>query len=228
VTQSSSGALFVAGAGTEIGKTYVTAALTRHLVASGRRVLTLKPVASGVPEIADPGFAASDTGVLLAAQGLPLNPETVAACTPWRFLAPLAPDLAAAREGRRVDLAELVAWCGERRVCAAPGTAVVIEGVGGLMSPLTAEATGLDWLKALRIPSLLVAGSYLGAISHALTAVETLRAHSIPLTGIAVSESLDAPTTPEVVADAIARRVSVPVAILHRGAPFPEALAGVV
>ncbi|MCE4223280.1 dethiobiotin synthase [Methylobacterium sp. C25] len=222
-------ALFIVGAGTEIGKTYATAALTRRLREQGRNVLTLKPLASGVPPIDDPAFAESDTAILLAAQGLPVTPETVEACSPWRFSAPLAPDQAAAREGRELHLDELVAWC-ERQLSPHrhphPETTVLIEGVGGLMSPITAEATGLDWLKRLGLPALLVSGCYLGAISHALTAAETLRAHGVPLLAVVVSESEGAPTEPEVVAQAIARRVMAPVAVMRRGSGFPDALMG--
>ncbi|ACL61143.1 dethiobiotin synthase [Methylobacterium nodulans] len=213
--------LFVAGAGTEIGKTYVTAALTRALRASGRPVRALKPVASGVPDLSDPDFSASDTALLLAAQDLPVTPETVAAMTPWRFAAPLAPDLAAAREGRSLALADLVAWCETAIAAPAPGTAVLIEGVGGLMSPLTAEATGLAWLKALRLPVLLVSGSYLGAISHALTAIETLHHHAVDLRAVVVSETPGAPTPPETVAEAIARHAGVRVLCVARGGGFP-------
>ncbi|GJD55945.1 dethiobiotin synthase [Methylobacterium dankookense] len=219
-------ALFIAGAGTEIGKTYVTAALTRRLRADGIRVRTLKPLASGVPPLDDPAFAESDTARLLAAQGLAPSSEAVAACSPWRFTAPLAPDQAAAREGRALALADLVAWC--RAEIAAAGGVLLIEGVGGLMSPVTPEATGLDWLKALEIPAILVSGSYLGAISHALTACETLRLHGIPLRAVAVSESPGAPTGPEVVAAAIARHVAAPVACIGRDAPCPDALAAIL
>ena len=272
-------ALFVAGAGTEIGKTYLTAALTRHLRADGRGVRALKPLASGVPPIDDPSFAQSDTALLLAAQGLPITAETVAACSPWRFLAPLAPDLAAAQEGRSLTLDALVAWC-ERQLAAAgfnklssnppphpevrgeaesrrrrpeaavlpgdllrgrfaapqdegefgmPGEkTVLIEGVGGLMSPVTPDATGLDWLERLRLPALLVSGSYLGAISHALTAVETLRAHAVPLVAVVVSQSEGAPVSPETVAEAIGRHAGAPVIVLRRGADCPDALARLV
>ncbi|GJE01695.1 dethiobiotin synthase [Methylobacterium isbiliense] len=214
-------ALFIAGAGTEIGKTYVTAALARAVRAAGRPVVALKPVASGVPPLTDPDFRTSDTAVLLAAQGLAVTPETVAACTPWRFAAPLSPDLAAAREGRRLALPDLVAWC-EGAVAAAPaGAAVLVEGVGGVMSPITPDATGLAWLKALRLPALLVSGSYLGAISHALTAVETLRAHAVTLRAVVVSETPNAPTPPETVAEAVARHAGVRVVCLGRGAAFP-------
>ncbi|GJD81315.1 dethiobiotin synthase [Methylobacterium gregans] len=218
-------ALFIAGAGTEIGKTYVTAALTRRLIADGRRVRTLKPLASGVPSIGDPDFAASDTARLLAAQGIAPSPEAVEACSPWRYAAPLAPDQAAALEGRALALPDLVAWC--RAEIARAEDILIIEGVGGLMSPVTPEATGLDWLKALGIPALLVSGSYLGAISHALTACETLRFHGVALRAVAVSESPGAPTPPETVAAAIRPRVAAPVLCIARGAPCPVALADV-
>ena len=218
-------AVFVAGAGTEIGKTYVTAALTRRLRATGP-VLALKPLASGVAPVDDPAFAESDTAHLLAAQGLPVEAATVEACSPWRFAAPLAPDQAAALEGRRLALDEIVGWC-HRRIASADG-AVVIEGVGGLMSPITEEATNLDWIGALGIPVILVSGSYLGAISHALTAAEVLRLRGLPLRAIAVSETEGAPTPPEVIAEAIARHTPVPVHCIGRGQPAPEALAAVV
>lgn len=216
--------LFVAGAGTEIGKTYVTAALVRRLREAGRPVRAYKPLASGVPPLSEPAFAESDTARILAALGEPVTEASVEACSPWRFLAPLAPDLAAAREGRSLDAGALTAWCRTRLAAAAPDETVVIEGVGGLMSPITPEATGLDWLKDLGIPALLVAGSYLGAISHALTAVETLRLHRVPLVGMVVSESLEAPTPPRIAAEAIARRIAAPVAVISRGGAFPEAL----
>jgi dethiobiotin synthetase len=222
-------ALFIAGAGTEIGKTYVTAALTRRLIADGCRVRTLKPLASGVPAPDDPAFAESDTARLLAAQGLAPSPEAVEACSPWRFTAPLAPDQAAALEGRALALSDLIAWC---RAEIARGEAnraedvLLIEGVGGLMSPVTPDATGLDWLRALGIPALLVSGSYLGAISHALTACETLRLHAVPLRAVAVSESPGAPTPPETVAAAIRPRVAAPVFCIGRGESCPAGLAG--
>jgi dethiobiotin synthetase len=215
-------ALFIAGAGTELGKTYVTTALVRHLRAEGRRVRALKPLASGVPPMDDPAFAESDTGRLLAAQNIAITPEAIKACSPWRFSAPLAPDLAASREGRSLALDDLTVWCRARLSEAAPGETLLIEGVGGLMSPVTEAATGLDWLKALELPALLVSGSYLGAISHALTAVETLRAHGVALLSVVVSESEGAPSPPETVAAAIARHGGVTVGIVPRSGEFPK------
>jgi dethiobiotin synthetase len=219
-------AVFIVGAGTEIGKTYVTAALTRRLRAMGRSVRTVKPLASGVPPLHDPGFAESDTARLLDAQDIPLDGETVDACSPWRFAAPLSPDQAAVLEGRSLDLADLVGWC-RAQIASTNGT-LLIEGVGGLMSPVTEAATGLDWLKALGVPALLVSGSYLGAISHALTARETLRLHAVPLLAVAVSESTGAPAPVSTVAASIARHAGAPVFGVRRGEGCPEALAGLI
>ena len=221
----SGSAVFIAGAGTEIGKTYVTAALTRRLRADGRAIRTLKPVASGVPPVEEADFSGSDTAILLEAQGLAITPETVAACSPWRFRAPLAPDLAAAREGRTLALSDLVAWCRAEIAATPPGATLLIEGVGGLMSPVTADHTGLAWLEALALPALLVSGSYLGAISHALTAAETLRHRGVPLLGLVVCEGEGAPTPLATVAASIRRHVSVPVHEIARGGVCPDALA---
>ena len=222
----SGAAIFVAGAGTEVGKTYVTAALTRSLRERGRAVRALKPLASGVPALDDPAFPESDTARLLAAQGLAATREAVEACSPWRFAAPLAPDRAAALEGRSLALADLVAWC-RARIAASRGT-LLIEGAGGLMSPVTDAATGLDWLRALDIPVLLVTGSYLGAISHALTACETLRHHGASLLAVVVSASGGAPTPPENVAASIGRHSSAPVFFVRRGEPCPAGLARMI
>lgn len=218
--------VFIAGAGTEIGKTYVTAALTRRLRAQGRTVRTVKPLASGVPPLEDPGFTESDTARLLDAQGIALEAAAVEACSPWRFSAPLSPDQAAVLEGRTLDVADLVGWCRTQIACT-PGT-LLIEGVGGLMSPVTETATGLDWLRALGVPALLVSGSYLGAISHTLTACETLARYDVPLLAVAVSESAGAPAPASTVAASIARHAGAQVFCLRRGDPSPEALADLI
>jgi dethiobiotin synthetase len=183
---------FVAGAGTDIGKTYVTTLLLRQLITAGREVLALKPVASGVPpDIHSAAFAATDTGMLLGAQGLEPTPANVEACTPWRFERPLSPDMAAAAESRTLALDDVLAWCLARIATAPQGATVLIEGVGGVMSPVTSDALNLDLIKALRCPVILVTGSYLGALSHTLTALETLKAHSVSVEAVVLNESAD-------------------------------------
>ena len=180
---------FITGAGTDIGKTYVTTLLVRQLKAAGRRVLALKPVVSGVPAIDNPDFAASDTAQLLAAQGRAITPATVGACSPWRFKQPLSPDMAAAAEGQTVSQEAVLDWCRTQIGTAADGAVVLIEGVGGVMSPMTSDALNLDLIKALGCEVLLVTGSYLGALTHALTAIETLKAHDVAVKTVILNES---------------------------------------
>lgn len=183
-------AYFVTSTGTGIGKTFVTAGLIRHLRACGRPVDAFKPVISGFDE-AD--AAASDTGVLLRALGRDTVADEVARMSPWRFRAPLAPNMAAPREGRTLDFDAMVAFT--RRAAAACHGVLLIEGVGGIMVPLDDRHTMLDWMGALRLPLILVAGSYLGAISHTLTAVEVLMHHDLKITALVVSETPDSTVT---------------------------------
>jgi dethiobiotin synthetase len=175
-------AIFVTGTGTDVGKTFLSAALIRHWRAAGHAVAAFKPVASGF----DPATAqASDAGVLLAALGRPITDvETI---SPWRFAAPLSPDMAAVREGRELDFEAIVEFSHR---AATSADRVLIEGVGGIMVPLDERHTVLDWMSALRLPVLLVAGSYLGTISHTLTALRVLAQRNLTVAAVAVSESM--------------------------------------
>jgi dethiobiotin synthetase len=184
-------AIFIAGAGTDVGKTYVVAELIRIQIARGVEVDALKPVVSGF----DPSdWAMSDPGQLLAALARPLNDENLQAISPWRFAAPLSPEMAARLEGRTLDCAAVVGFCRARIAELAPRL-VLVEGAGGVMSPVDEATTGLDLMAGVGAPVVLVGGSYLGAISHTLTAIEALRSRHLMLRAVVVSES-DAAGTP--------------------------------
>lgn len=178
--------LFVAGTGTDIGKTHVACALIQAVLARGLTVDAFKPVVSGF-DPADPG--ASDPGRLAQALG---EPDALPRISPRRYRAPLAPNLAARLEGETLSLDDLVTDCRER-LARADRDLLLIEGAGGVMSPLTDTATNLDLMVALNLPVLLVAGSYLGTVSHALTALEVIRARGLTVAALVMSESLDAP-----------------------------------
>jgi dethiobiotin synthetase len=188
-------AYFVTATGTDIGKTFVTAGLVRHLRDSGEPVAAFKPVMSGF-DIAT--AAVSDAGVLLDALGDPITPEAIERLSPWRFAAPLSPDMAAAREAGGIDFAALVTRC--REVIATSGT-VFVEGVGGVMVPLDDTRTVLDWMTELDVPLILVTGSYLGTISHTLTAVDVCQRRGLTVATVVLNES-DRSTVP--VADTLA------------------------
>ncbi len=177
-------AYFVTATGTGIGKTYVTAGLVRQLRAGGQEARALKPVISGIDGT---NYRDSDSALLLDAMGEAVTQENIAKISPWRFETPLSPDMAAANEGRSVDFATLVMFC--RDAIAAHTGPLLIEGVGGVMVPLDDRHTVLDWIEALDIPVLLVTGSYLGTISHTLTALHVLKRAGVQPSALIVNES---------------------------------------
>jgi dethiobiotin synthetase len=205
-------AVFVTATGTDIGKTFVARGLIRALRARGRDVAALKPIMSGF----EPAEAAgSDSGLLLTALGRDATLAAIAEISPWRFAAPLAPDMAAAREGRALDYPALIDFC--RRAVTANRDALLIEGVGGIMSPLDREHTMLDWLGVLELPLILVAGSYLGTISHTLTALDVLARRNLTVAALVVSATAGSPVGLDESCAAIARfAVGVPIVAMPR------------
>ncbi|MDP3658575.1 dethiobiotin synthase [Phenylobacterium sp.] len=184
--------IFVAGSHTDVGKTYAACALIGAARARGMSVDALKPLVSGL----DPDdWADSDPGQLLKALGRPLTQATLTAISPWRYRAPLAPPMAAALEGRLVTLAEVAAFC-RASLEASTASLTLVEGVGGVMSPVAEDATCLDLIHALGAPAVLVGGAYLGSISHTLTAAAVLVARGIVVRAIVVSEG-DDPSAPD-------------------------------
>ena len=179
-------AYFVTGTGTNVGKTFVAAGLVRHLHAAGEPVWALKPVVSGF-DMAD--LRTSDPGVLLEAMGHSVTPDCIARISHWRFAAPLSPDMAGARENKEVDFDALVAFCRDE-IPSRRGT-LIIEGVGGVMAPLDARHTVLDWMAALGIPAILVAGTYLGSISHTLTAAGAMTRAGVKIAALVVNDRGD-------------------------------------
>ena len=176
--------IFITATGTDIGKTYVASGLIRRFRRGGKPVDAIKPVATGF----DPAQPeTSDTGQLLAALGRPATPENIARISPWRFRAPLSPDLAAAREGRALDFDELVEF--SNKVAGACVGTLVVEGIGGIMVPLDTRHTVLDWMCSLRIPLVLITGSYLGSLSHTLTSLEVLHQRGVSPRAVVVNES---------------------------------------
>ncbi len=193
-------AVFITATGTDIGKTFVTAGLIRHVGASGGAIGAIKPIVSGF----DPqAWQSSDSAVLLAALGRPVALVEVEAISPWRFKAPLSPDLASRREGRDIVFQDVVEFC--RKSIAANRGMLLIEGVGGVMVPLDDRRTVLDLMSVLRIPVVLVAGSYVGTISHTLTALEIMARRNLDLAAVVVSESRESAASLEDTVATIAR-----------------------
>ncbi|MDE2239863.1 MAG: dethiobiotin synthase, partial [Rhodospirillales bacterium] len=143
---------FVTATGTDTGKTFCTAGLVR----ANPPLRAIKPLLSGYE-----AGEVSDSSLLLAAMGREVTEQNIAAITPWRYKAPLSPDMAAAREGQSIDYTALLGFC---RVELAKGP-TLIEGAGGAAVPLTEAKMTADWIADLDLPVLLVSGTYLGSIS---------------------------------------------------------------
>ena len=131
----------------------------------------IKPVITGwqcdAPEV-------SDTGKIIKSLGFDVTNTHIERVSPWRFCDPSAPNVAARIEGKTVVYEEVFAFCNKNRI-AVPNSILLIEGAGGVMSPITEDKTCIDLIRDLNMNVILVVGSYLGAISHILTALEVLR-----------------------------------------------------
>ena len=209
--------LFVAGAHTDVGKTFAACALLEAARAQGLTVEALKPAVSGF----DPDdWADSDPGKLLAAMGRPLTLRALDAISPLRFRAALSPPMAARLEGKDLQLSDLTTFCRDG-LAASAADMTLVEGAGGVMSPMAQDGTCLDLMLDLGLPTLLVGGSYLGSISHTLTAVETLKARGLPILAVLISQdaSPDAPDFRETVASVAAFAGGLPVLAAPRGGP---------
>ena len=180
---------FVTSCGTGRGKTYVSQKLISDWCAAGETVDVLKPVISGFEMKT---AAKSDTGLLLKAAGYDVTEETIYRTSPWRYEVPISPDMAAAREGQVVPVDEIICFCRARIVEAERlNRSLLIEGAGGVMVPLDGHRTMRDLMTSLDIPVVLVVGSYLGSLSHTLTAIEALKSADIRIDRLIVNEGTD-------------------------------------
>ncbi len=158
--------LFITGVNTEVGKTYVTALLARRLRAEGLSVGVYKPAASGC-DLHEGVLLSDDAVQLWEAAGRPLS---LAEVCPQTFAAPLAPHLAARAEGVEIDpallRAGLTAWTGHCDI-------VLVEGAGGLMSPMSDDEYVADLADDFGYPLIVVAANELGVINQTLQTLIT-------------------------------------------------------
>lgn len=209
--------LFITGTDTGVGKTAVAVALATAQRAAGGHVGVYKPVASGV--VFD---GSSDVERLWEAAGRPLS---LAAVCPQAFAAGIAPTQAAAAEGKRID--ELLLRKGIRPWREA-GDFVIVEGAGGLFSPLGERSLNVDLARDLGLPLVIVDAARLGMIGRTLAAARAARAEGLQVAAVVVSHvhplagSADDPTTEmgvvrHGVAEIVQRLPTLPVAELAYG-----------
>jgi dethiobiotin synthetase len=157
--------LFVTGTDTGVGKSVLAAAICAGLAAEGRRVAAFKPVVTGLDD--PPGDWPPDHELLASVTG-----QDPAAVAPWRFGSPASPHLAAELVGTALEPSELLAAA---RRAGAWADALVCEGVGGLMVPITPGYLVRDLALDLRMPLVVAARPGLGTINHTLLTLEAAR-----------------------------------------------------
>lgn len=167
---------FVAGTDTDVGKTFVTALLTRSLRKAGFDTVAMKPVSCGEP---------GDTLELRAAADNELFPEEV---TPVSYTTPLAPIEAARLEQRLFEPSQVLPTFEKIR---RSRRSLLVEGIGGWLVPLTESYSSADLAKAMNLPVLLVVRNHLGAINHTLLTLESIKSHGLTCGGIILNNRPD-------------------------------------
>jgi dethiobiotin synthetase len=172
--------LFLTGTDTAVGKTFITAGIARCLRRQGRAVRVAKPVATGAAWV-EGRWRSEDTWQLAIAAG---QETELAAITPWVFAEPVAPAVAARLQGRQLELRQMADAV--RRVDAPEGV-LLVEGVGGLLCPLTERETVADLVAELELPLVIVARNTLGVLNHTLLTLDAARQRGLAVAGVVVN-----------------------------------------
>ncbi len=181
--------LFVTGTDTGVGKTLVAGAIARHLQRLGRRVAVFKPAASDCRR--DRGQLVSADAEFLAACAD--SPHALSEIAPLRYASALAPNVAAQREGRPVDLEAV--FDAYRRIIA-DADVVIVEGVGGLLCPISDEFWVAHLARLTALPLVVVARAGLGTINHTLLTLHAARSAGLYVAGVVINRY-----PPELLAD---------------------------
>ncbi|HET7508183.1 MAG TPA: dethiobiotin synthase [Solirubrobacterales bacterium] len=175
--------VFVTGTSTEVGKTVVAAVIARTLAEEGKRVVVFKPAVTGLDEEGE-----TDHALLRRASGSDQSDEEVA---PYRYRPPASPHLAAALAGEEIGPERLREAA---RTAAAGAEAIVCEGVGGLLVPLSPAYLVRDLAADLGYPLVVVASPGLGTINHTLLTLESARAADLEVAAVVLNPWPDEPS----------------------------------
>ncbi|HWE00775.1 MAG TPA: dethiobiotin synthase [Tepidisphaeraceae bacterium] len=172
--------LFITGTDTAVGKTVVAAAIANWFRLRGFRVGVCKPAATGCRHVRE-GLVSEDAELLAHCADAKAPLDVIC---PQRFSRPLAPAVAAAREGRTMDWETIQLALNE---IAAQSDVIIVEGVGGVMVPMDQKFLLRDVIRWLELPAVVVARPGLGTINHTLLTLSALREAKIEIAGVVVN-----------------------------------------
>jgi len=172
--------IFITGTDTGVGKTFIGTGIAAALRGQGIDVGVMKPAETGC--LMKKGVLVPRDALKLIMAGGVDDPLDIV--NPYRFRDPLAPAIAAAREGMKIGIRRIVSCF---RALARRHEYMIVEGAGGIMVPLTTSYTYLDLVRALDLPVLIVARPGLGTINHTLLTVTVVRSHRSRVAGIVIN-----------------------------------------
>lgn len=201
--------VFITATGTDIGKTYTACRMIQQWRNKGLKPAAVKPLMSGFSE---DELVQSDAGQILAALGEEVSPTNINKICMRRFEAAIAPNQAARALGQPLDYDDILAFINSR-VLLADGAPFLVEGAGGIMSPVTDTKLNVDLIADLAMPAILVTANYLGAISHTLSALDVMDKWGIPIEQIVVTRPTEKHGPPEVLIEELSRWTNVEFAV---------------
>lgn len=172
--------LFVTGTDTGVGKTLIAGAIARILAEQGQKVGVFKPVATGCRHSRE-GLVSSDAEFLAYCANCEYPLSVV---NPVCFLTPAAPVVSADCEGRPVDFEHIASAYGY--ICQ-NSDLVIVEGIGGVRVPISAEVDVLDLAVRFGLAVVIVSRPRLGTINHTLLTVDAVRAAGLKLAGVVIN-----------------------------------------
>lgn len=209
-------AYFITSTGTGIGKTHFVTQLIRTYREQQHPIFALKPIISGWQNEC---LEDNDTACILNALGLPFEDKWINHISPWRFAAPLSPDMAAIQAGTEINFDELISFCQSaiEKAKEAKQT-LLIEGVGGAFVPLNQTHLVVDWMHALQLPVILVTGNYLGTLSHTISTVYALEHREVQVKQIILNENQLNQIDLEATYQSLSRFLAQPIQLFSNGA----------
>jgi dethiobiotin synthetase len=193
---------FITATGTEIGKTYLTLALASHLKKKGKQVHAIKPIETGITNSEN-----SDSGKIAKLLGKPLSDVNYDT-----FTQPLTPEIAAIHDGKTIDYNEITTCIAQHQT----HEILLIEGAGGIAVPLDEHNTMADLAASVKAKLILVTGSYLGAISHTITALHYAKMKGCELAALVISASQVEAMPANQLINILQRETEVPIFYLQR------------